>query len=367
MIHFIVPGAGTFTLDEYFSREPPELVARFHVLRYEELPAMARFARGTYVLAGLDQLAPGMLRLVAHLHARLSASDEIRILNDPARWRGRYHLLRVLHAEGRNDFQAYRITEDLRGMRYPVFLRGERSHGGNLSPLANSPGELEEAVGRALVQGHPRDDLLAVEFNSTVDPDGLYRKYAAFRVGNRIMARSLYHSRKWMVKFSESEYTAPLVLEERAYVRDNPHADQLAEIFDLARIDYGQIDYSLKAGRIQTWEINVHPTIGRGTGLGGGPGPQELRPIRSATREYFFDRFREAWAAVDMESGELTPVEVHFDPEMVRAATPARRRGTRLLDTMRAALRPIKSFLAPVTRRALRVVGLVARKSPTRR
>ena len=367
MIHFLVPAAGAYTMDEYFSLEPPELVRRFRVLRYEELPRQTRFERGTYVLAGLDQLSPGMDRLVRFLHDRLHAAEGIRILNDPARWMGRYDLLRALHASGRNEFRAFRVTEDLGGLRYPVFLRGERSHDGSFSPLLHSTGELEQAVGLSLVQGHPLEDLLVVEFCSTVHPDGLYRKYAAFKVGDRIQARSLNHASQWMVKFADSEFTRELVLEEQEYVRSNPHTAELAEIFDLAKIDYGQIDYSFKDGRIQTWEINLHATIGRGAGPGGGVGPPELRPLRTETREHFFDRFREAWAAIDLDAEGKPPIEVRFDRAMVQAASPPRSRGKWLLDATRAALRPVKPVIAPVARRVLRLVGLLARKKPKRR
>ncbi len=367
MIHFLVPKAGAFTMDEYFSVEPPSLVQRFHVVPYEDLPRQTRFGRGTYVLAGLDQLSPGMDRLVRMVYQRLHAVEGIRILNDPSRWMGRYDLLRALHAEGRNDFRAFRLNEDLGGLRYPVFLRGERCHDGNYSPLLHSSQELDKAVGLSLMEGRPHNDLLAVEFCSTDHPDGLYRKYAAFKVGDRILARSLNHAQRWMVKFADSQYTRDLVLEEQEYVRGNPHTAQLAEIFDLARIDYGQIDYSFKDGRIQIWEINLHATIGRTVGPAGAAVPPELRPLRSETREYFFDRFREAWAAVDQDSGNLPAVELQFDKEVLRAATHSSHQENRLLGKLRAALRPIKPLLEPVARRVLGLVGLLARKTSQRR
>ncbi len=49
--------------------------------------------------------------------------------------------------------------------------------------------------------------------------------------------------------------------EELDYVRSNPHAEELREIFELARIDYGRIDYSVVDGCIQVWEINTNPMI----------------------------------------------------------------------------------------------------------
>jgi hypothetical protein len=357
VIHFLAPAAGVYTLDEYFALEPPELVQRFRVIPYESLPGRSRFERGCYVFAGLDQLSPAMTRLAGEVHRRLHDTEGVRLLNDPARSLRRYDLSRALHAAGRNDFRAWRLQEDLRGIRFPVFLRSERSHGGNYSPLLQSERELRAAVGRAVLQGHAVRDLLAVEFCSTVDPDGLYRKYAAFKVGDRIMGRSLHHAGRWMVKFAESEFTRELVLEEQAYVRDNPHAEQLRELFALAAIDYGQIDYAIRDGRIKTWEINLHPTIGRGAGPGGGVGPPPLRPLRAETREYFFDRFREAWAAVDPES-TLPALELDLDPAITAMAGTPGPRGPRGLGGLGAALRPLKPVLEPV---AGPFLGLIAR------
>src|SRR6185503_4318919 len=129
--------------------------------------------------------------------------------------------------------------------------------------------------------------------------DGYYRKYASYRVGERILARSLNAGAHWMLKLENSEFTRALALEEQEYVMGNPHQAELLERFELAGVGYGQMDYAFQDGRLQTWEINLHPPIGRGAGPGGGVGPREIHPIRNATREFFFDRFREAWAAVD--------------------------------------------------------------------
>jgi hypothetical protein len=54
----------------------------------------------------------------------------------------------------------------------------------------------------------------------------------------------------------------PALLEEQIrYLESNPHEKQLMEIFRLARIEWGRIDYSLLDGRIQVWEINTNPHI----------------------------------------------------------------------------------------------------------
>ena len=44
-------------------------------------------------------------------------------------------------------------------------------------------------------------------------------------------------------------------------MEENPHQDALREIFGLAGIDYGRMDYGLLDGKVQVWEINTNPTI----------------------------------------------------------------------------------------------------------
>src|SRR5262249_29111621 len=139
------------------------------------------------------------------------------------------------------------------------------------------------------------------------------------------------------------------------------HREQLAEIFAFANIDFGQIDYSMKDGRIQPWEINVSPTIGRGVKPGGGLGPAELQPIRNETRELFFDRFREAWVELDSTPTGLPSIDVAFDPAVVEAASRVRRGESRARRIARAVLQPVKPLLRPVASKLL--AQLVARRA----
>lgn len=360
MIHFLVPAAGAFTMREYFPLEPPELVARFRVLPYEELPALTRLQRGTYVLAGLERVTPAMQRCISRLRAQLAVAEGVRVLNDPDRSLGRVDLLLELHRSGWNDFRAVRADGDFASLRYPVFLREAQSHEGNLSPLLESPRRVERAIGRALLQGYALGDLVVIEFCDTADREGLYRKYSAYRVGERILARSLNHGRHWMLKLENSEFTRPEVLEEQEYVFENPHSAQLRELFELAAIEYGQIDYSFKDGRIQTWEINLNPTIGRGPGPVGFE-PAELRPLRGETREYFFDRFREAWAAIDLPSEGRAPVPVTLEPELVAAVAGERLPAGRGWALLRSLLRPVKPVLEPIAAPFLRLLAILGR------
>ena len=376
MIHFLVPAAGAFGMEDYLALDRPSPAGRFRIIPYERLGEHKSFDRGTYVFSGLDQLHGASQRLVVQLHDALAGAPGVRLLNDPRRTLRRFPLLAALHQSGRNMFRAARADGDLAPLRYPVFLRTERFHGGSISPLLDSRRALEAAIGLALLRGHTLSDLLAIEYCSTAASDGLFRKYAAFKVGDRILGRCLYHGRDWMLKFEGSEYTREFVLEEQEYVMHNPHAAALAEIFGVAAVDYGQIDYALLDGRIQTWEINVNPTIGRGVGLNAGPSDDELRQIRSVTRDYFFDWFREAWGAVDLRPAIGAPIRVTFEPSAVAAAAQAAAhevRDARVVtgaggarsgpvgNVLRAILRPVKRPLQRISTPLLRVIAFAAR------
>jgi hypothetical protein len=146
---------------------------------------------------------------------------------------------------------------------------------------------VQEMTGR---QGVAKSDILAVEYCDTADAAGMYRKYSAFRVGDQIIARHLFHSAKWMLK------KADLVDDEKSreeldYLQTNPHEQQLRAVFDLARIEYGRIDYALLDGRVQVWEINTNPTIT--------VPPSRTAPLRLYGQGLFAQHLERAWKAID--------------------------------------------------------------------
>src|SRR5262249_8012826 len=160
---------------------------------------MRRFDPGVYVIAGIDQAEPAMKELIASLCDQLDAAGGSRILNWPRRTLGRFDLLKRLRAAGKSDVRVARGNEDLESLRYPVFVRSDREHNGNLSPLLHTPDTARRAVGAALVEGYSLDELMVVEFYSTADAHGVFRKYAAYNVGGCILGRSLNAGRQWML------------------------------------------------------------------------------------------------------------------------------------------------------------------------
>jgi hypothetical protein len=330
------------------------------VLSYEELAGSARFERGTYVLSALDQLGPSMLRFLEALHRRLAGEDGFRFLNHPEATLRRLSLLSELHRAGYNEFRAIPAGGDLASLRYPVFLRAERRHDGTLSPLLDSPRQVESAIGRAVLRGHRARDLIVVEFCPTAGESGEYRKLSAFAVGDRVVPRSVFHGPDWMLKQAGGLRTVESVSEELDYVRRSPDEERLREIFALAGVGYGRIDYGVKDGTVQTWEINLNPNIGRGRRSASREIQSELQRIRLETKVCFYRSFQEAWKAVDLAAaGEPVPLEL--EPGLARAARLERQGTSPPPGTLARLLEPARPMLERVGRPALPLVGRLAR------
>ena len=118
----------------------------------------------------------------------------------------------------------------------------------------------------------------------------MYRKYATFVIGDTVIARHLIGSTDWQVKEADLLDT-DLLCEEVEYVDANPHERELREVFALAHVDYGRVDYSLHDGRMQVWEINTNPTLVM-------PTYDPKRP-RTPVRNRFTERVAPCWAEID--------------------------------------------------------------------
>lgn len=297
MISYLVQRRHRYTIDLFLSTYDRELPFEMRVVPYEEALRARRLPGGTYLFTDLDRLDP-----TAQVRAtevwRALADGGAKLLNHPTRSLLRFELLRELYERGLNDFDAVRLGEARLPKRFPVFLRHEAGHDGAVSGLLQTPAELAEAVAALGEQGIGRERLLAVEYAGAPDPQGLHRKYAAFRIGERIFARHLFFDRDWLVKTPEEESEA-ITAAELAYVRENPHAEALREIFERARIEYGRIDYSLRDGRIQTWEINTNPMT---VGYEGGP----LLGVEVQAR--VAEAFRDALVEIDTPSERDIPL-----------------------------------------------------------
>ncbi|HEV8597853.1 MAG TPA: hypothetical protein VGQ69_00675 [Gemmatimonadales bacterium] len=323
MIYFVTPESGADKIREYLDLWGAGLAGRMAIHLYEDLPAVRTTPAGTYVLSSLDGLAPAVRDLAGELRdALLQARAPVRVLNSPRETLLRYDLLAELHRLGLNRFRAVRAKDGADGLRFPVFVREENRHWASLTPLLKTPVELEAGLRSVLARGHRLRDLLVVEFCDTADREGVYRKYAAFVVGDAIIPRSLSQGTNWSLKHNRSNFSEAMVLEERAYLLENPHEQALRRICKVARVEYGRIDYALLDGGIQTWEINLNPIIGRGRRPSSGKIPDALQPLRQEGKEHFYRRFQAAFEAIDL-TREAPPIPLRYRPETLRRARAA--------------------------------------------
>lgn len=227
---------------------------------YRYLDANGHAPEGLYVFADLERLSDESLTKAEAVRTILAESGSaVRILNSPAHTMRRYDVLRTLYENGINDFQTYRWSDGEWPLKYPVFLRYENVHA-VLSPIIGSREILDYTLNQLEMNGGLSERLLITEFCDTADRNGIYRKYSAFVVGDRVFPWNLSFSKNWMVKASKMK-DGELLAEEEKYVNGNPHADILREICSITRIEYGRIDYSMLGNDIRVWEINTNPHI----------------------------------------------------------------------------------------------------------
>ncbi len=289
MLYFLTTRDHRYTLNEYRSGRGQAVRDRITIRPYEA--RNIRLTTGTYIFSDLERLSAWQRRRAGRLARRLRSAG-CQTLNDPDTSLMRVDLLRSLQRGGHQSLAIARETENPAGLRFPVFLRREDDHDGNLTDLLQSADDLERALGE-------HKGALVVEFINTADAEGVYRKYSAFRVGDQIVPRHVFFSRHWMQK--HADLTDPGYLdEERAYVEANPHQSAVLDVFELARIEYGRVDYSVLDGRLQVWEINTNPSLA---------GPiSDLKPEREHVHALFATRMNRCLADLDAkgpESGRL--------------------------------------------------------------
>lgn len=227
---------------------------------YDEVVLLPAVARGIAIWSDMDRLGQAEIADGSNLSQQMGLEQPHLVqLNHPGKSLQRFDLLRVLRAEGINDFGVYRPDALPDEIRYPVFLRDEVGAAYKAPRLLQSRAELDKALAELEQLNFVRP--MVVEFGSRPGSDGCYRKYSAYRIGDRSYAQHCFASAEWFIKDPGRGLSGGLLDEHLAYVRDNPHAAALMPIFERAGISYGRVDYTIVDGRIQVFEINTNPTV----------------------------------------------------------------------------------------------------------
>ena len=115
-----------------------------------------------------------------------------------------------------------------------------------------------------IAAGHPERHLLVIEYAATPIRADLYRKYAMFRIGDKVFPGICLHNELWMTKVGQTGIAGQeLYEEENAMLRQNPYAEVLRDAFEIAQVNYGRADFGIVDGRIQIFEINTNPDVRR--------------------------------------------------------------------------------------------------------
>jgi hypothetical protein len=312
MIYILVTREHAYTVRHYLQTWGRDVRRVVRALTYEELALSRRLVPGAYIFSDLERLGEAQMELARLAWAQMGARGaDFKLMNDPNRVLRRFEMLQALHQAGINHFAAYRMNGNLAALRFPVFLRREDDHEGAQSELLSSAEQVNAALGEMKSRGIDPAKILAVEYCDTADANGMYRKYSAFRVGERMVARHvLFSAKKWMLKKADL-VDDTLAREELEYVQQSPHDARLREIFDLAHIEYGRIDYAFRNDAIQVWEINTNPTIG--------VVPNRLDPLRLRAQGLFERTLQQAWRETDYAPKSLRPHRLALPGRLLRS------------------------------------------------
>lgn len=309
MIYYLVTRAHAYTMGTFLESPVADSIRdRIEIIPYEEFE-IGKARAGVYIFSDIERLS-NMKRaeLAGTFRELASRPGSTRRMNDPGRaWR-RFELLRNLADEGLNSFTVHHLRDVLfslqaESIRFPVFLRRENDHGGPLSNLIDSRRGLIAEGLRIGLKHKGIGDKIVTEFCDTSDAGGVFRKYSAFRIGDVIVPRHLFFSDRWTIKEAHLSSKA-MIDEEAAYVDQNPHRHELMNIFRMASIDYGRIDYGLKDGRIQVWEINTNPMLISAI--------SHAIPERIHVHEMFAERILKTLKALD---SEITIRKMHISDQ----------------------------------------------------
>ncbi len=325
MIYFAVDEIRTRLLENYLRGEwGAPLRGIIGQVADPELFRRRNLPRGVWVFAALDSLSDAELEMVHHIQTSARTAG-LRVLNPAREALRRYDLLRALHDAGLNEFRAHRADGAWDSIRFPVFVRMTNEHTGSLTPLLRNRAELRRAMAYLWMRGLSRSQLLIMEFCDTAGAGGLYRKYSIFRVGDYYVPKYLHIGSEWMTKERTRKIDKALAREELDYITGNPHQEWVRRTFDMAQVQYGRLDYGIRDGRPQVWEINFTPVLCGDPDAPPAPADAYDRSLVRPAKEYAHRAMREAFLSLDPGPIPGGDISVAFPPGLDEQARWERR------------------------------------------
>lgn len=255
MIFYLTSPRRSNTIESYLQEWGSEIADLFRVAHYDSPPLPSEVS-GSTIFADVESASPAHLRQALSLRGVLPV--HVRCLNHPAITLDRRSLLRALHDAGVNSYRAYGLDERLDGVRFPCFVRHARQHNGPATPLIWDHSQLRVALMSLRGLMDPEQTLVVEHVD--VQLGGVCRKYSCFRVMDNTLAHHVMFRRDWVVK-GPSMSSPDMALEEREFQDSFPHAETADRVFRMAGVQYGRMDYGVRGGRPEIWEINTNPTV----------------------------------------------------------------------------------------------------------
>lgn len=270
---------------------------------YPTLFARRRLPVATYVFSDFDRLNFWQLEMAAGVFSQLRAAGG-RCINDPAKAQDRLTLLQQLKKSGLNTFSVWPAIDVDQVDKFPVFIRTIRAHRGNLTDLIRTPQDLRRELECLVAAGRPLSDLMIAEYRAEPLFDDVYRKLAAYRVGDRVFHAPSVHERSWTAKYGELGIAgADAYRTDLDIMQSNPFEDTLTKAFELANVEYGRIDFGLVGGRPEIYEINTNPSM-EGFGDFDHPFEDRRKAIEFSERAYI-----DALTALDTPTGDVVGIK----------------------------------------------------------
>ncbi len=244
-------------------KNSPFLRSQVKVKSYDWLFRQSGIRAAACVFTDFDRLRHFELLMAGQLYQQLQQGG-IRVLNDPARSCQREQLLHRLHQAGLNRFRAYPATQDPRPAQFPVFLKCVSHHDQDFNDLIYDQESLDKRLEEVQASGFPLQYILVIEFANQPHRENVYRRSTLYRIGDRLVAGNPVTEGSPFVKYGDlkviTDADRAASVQEMA---DNPYADYMRTVFEIAEIDYGRVDFGFDDGRPAVYEINMNPTIGK--------------------------------------------------------------------------------------------------------
>jgi hypothetical protein len=204
MIYFITKATKTYTLLTFLNTWGGRLRPLVKFLPVEKMARATTFQPGTYILTDYDILSDSQVKIIQNIYDELEKHPaDFRLLNRPGVSLCRLDLLEKLYAAGINPFRCLPANKLPENLNFPVFVRKGRDHYGKITGLISNRAALEKTIAETQKEGLPEEEILVTEFADTSDPNGVFRKYSAFLVGDTIVPMHIFFSKKWMIKCAD--------------------------------------------------------------------------------------------------------------------------------------------------------------------